>query len=183
VNTVTGAVAQRIEYDEFGVVLSDSNPGFQSLGFAGGQYDSDTGFVKFGAREYSPELGRWVSRDPSLFRGGFNLYGYADGDPVNKIDVDGKNPKLVAALLGFGVAGYELVTFFRNDPNASEKIRNKILSIIPPEVRKSLGLSDPAVPAQDFGLVVPPVTESIGSGGRGPASVQDENSCRSFPCN
>jgi YD repeat-containing protein len=36
VNAVTGDVAQEMEYDEFGVVLSDSNPGFQPFGFAGG---------------------------------------------------------------------------------------------------------------------------------------------------
>ncbi|WP_409525034.1 hypothetical protein [Nitrincola sp. MINF-07-Sa-05] len=30
VNTQTGAIAQRIDYDEFGRVLSDSQPGFNS---------------------------------------------------------------------------------------------------------------------------------------------------------
>jgi len=32
-------VAQRLDYDEFGVVLMDTNPGFQPFGFAGGIYD------------------------------------------------------------------------------------------------------------------------------------------------
>src|SRR5207244_7001186 len=36
INTTTGAVAQRIDYDEFGRITSDSNPGFQPFGFAGG---------------------------------------------------------------------------------------------------------------------------------------------------
>ena len=36
VNTSTGAVAEQITYDEFGNVLSDTKPGFQSFGFAGG---------------------------------------------------------------------------------------------------------------------------------------------------
>lgn len=39
------AVVQRPDYDEFGRVVLDTNPGFQPFGFAGGLYDSDTGLV------------------------------------------------------------------------------------------------------------------------------------------
>jgi hypothetical protein len=49
VNTATGVIAQSIDYDEFGRVLMDTNPGFQPFGFAGGLYDADTGLVRFGA--------------------------------------------------------------------------------------------------------------------------------------
>lgn len=52
VNTSTGAIAQRIDYDEFGNITSDTNPGFQPFGFAGGLYDPDTGLTRFGARDY-----------------------------------------------------------------------------------------------------------------------------------
>src|SRR3989338_8938658 len=38
INSATGQIAQRIDYDEWGNVLSDSNPGFQPFGFAGGLY-------------------------------------------------------------------------------------------------------------------------------------------------
>src|SRR5437588_868782 len=44
-NTSTGATAERIDYDEFGTVLSDTAPGTQPFGFAGGLRDSDTGLV------------------------------------------------------------------------------------------------------------------------------------------
>ena len=43
---------QRLDYDPYGVVLTDTNPGFQPFGFAGGLYDPDTGLVRFGARDY-----------------------------------------------------------------------------------------------------------------------------------
>jgi YD repeat-containing protein len=36
VNAATGALVQELDYDEFGRVLSDTNPGFQPLGFTGG---------------------------------------------------------------------------------------------------------------------------------------------------
>src|SRR6185503_11893125 len=77
VNVATGAIAQRMDYDAFGVVLVDTNPGFQPFGFAGGLYEPLTGFVRFGARDYDPETGRWTTKDPILFGGGdINLYEY-----------------------------------------------------------------------------------------------------------
>jgi YD repeat-containing protein len=54
VNASDGSIAQRIDYDEFGNVTADTNPGFQPFGFAGGLYDPDTGLVRFGARDYEP---------------------------------------------------------------------------------------------------------------------------------
>jgi RHS repeat-associated protein len=86
VNASTGAVAQRVDYDEWGGVLADSAPGFQPFGFAGGLYDRDTGLVRFGARDYDPSVGRWTAKDPIRFGGGMNLYAYVDSDPVNGTD-------------------------------------------------------------------------------------------------
>lgn len=84
-----GAVAQRIDYDEFGVVLNDTNPGSQPFGFAGGLYDKDTGLVRFGARDYDVQTGRWTAKDPILFAGGdTNLYGYVLDDPINFRDIN-----------------------------------------------------------------------------------------------
>jgi RHS repeat-associated protein len=99
VNTATGAVVQRLAYDEFGRVTTDTNPGFQPFGFAGGLYDRDTGLIRFGARDYSPHSGRWTARDPIRFAGGdSNLYGYGLRDPINRVDPGGLD------TFGFGVA-------------------------------------------------------------------------------
>src|SRR5262249_29176203 len=77
VDVNTGAVAQRMDYDEFGNVLTDTSPGFQPFGFAGGLYDRDTALVRFGARDYDAQTGRWTTKDPILFMGGdTNLYRY-----------------------------------------------------------------------------------------------------------
>lgn len=96
VNASTGAVAQRIDYDEYGRVTNDTSPGFQAFGFAGGLYDHQTGLVRFGARDYDAETGRWTSKDPILFNGGdTNLYGYVLNDPINFIDPMGTDANLV----------------------------------------------------------------------------------------
>ena len=95
VNAETGAIVQRMDYDESGRVRLDTNPGFQPFGFAGGLYDPDTHLIHFGAREYDPDTGRWTRKDPLLMAGGDpNLYGDAAGDPVNRVDSLGLGPEL-----------------------------------------------------------------------------------------
>jgi RHS repeat-associated protein len=91
VNASTGALVQRLDYDEFGRVTFDSNPGAQPFGFAGGIYDADTGLVRFGARDYDAETGRWTAKDPLRFSGSYsNLYEYTISDPINLTDQTGR---------------------------------------------------------------------------------------------
>jgi RHS repeat-associated protein len=95
VDTVNGAVVQRMDYDSFGNVLVDTNPAFQPFGFAGGLWDAATGLVRFGGRDYDPSTGRWTAKDPIGFAGGdANLYGYVLNDPINAIDPTGLCPTL-----------------------------------------------------------------------------------------
>ena len=89
-----GSIVKRIEYDSFGNILSDSNPSITiPFGFAGGLHDRDTGLVRFGFRDYLPEIGKWTAKDPIDFAGGdSNLYGYVANDPVNFVDPSGLRP-------------------------------------------------------------------------------------------
>jgi RHS repeat-associated protein len=90
VDIATNTVIQQMSYDIWGKVIQDSNPGFQPFGFAGGLYDRDTELVRFGARDYDAETGRWIAKDPIGFAGGdTSLYGYVLGDPVNLVDLVG----------------------------------------------------------------------------------------------
>ena len=94
INAATGEILQRIDYDEFGNVLLDTRPGFQPFGFAGGIYDPHTALVRFGARDYDAETGRWTAKDPLRFEtlDDTNLYAYVSNDPVNYIDPLGNKP-------------------------------------------------------------------------------------------
>jgi RHS repeat-associated protein len=89
-DTTAAATVQVITYDAWGNVSSDTSPGFQPFGFAGGIYDKDTGLVRFGARDYNPRVGRWMTKDASRFGGGVNFYAYVGDDPVNFIDPSGR---------------------------------------------------------------------------------------------
>jgi RHS repeat-associated protein len=131
INSVTGEIAQRIEYDEYGHILSDTNPGFQPFGFAGGLYDLDTNLVRFGARDYDSETGRWTSKDPLLFDGGdSNLYSYVGSDPINRIDLLGTDwtdtvQGGMEFLVGIGDAASFGLTSFARDLQGPSAAVNK----------------------------------------------------------
>jgi RHS repeat-associated protein len=119
VDATTGAVAQQLDYDPFGRVVLDTNPGFQPFGFAGGLYDPLTGLVRFGARDYDAETGRWSAKDPFGFHAtDSNLYVYAFGDPADMADPDGEIvPLLAAGALVGGAIGGGLYLLTTEDPS------------------------------------------------------------------
>jgi len=107
VSDAVGVVVKKLEYNSFGNLASDSNTAFYlPIGFAGGIEDTDTGFVRFGFRDYDSVAGRWTAKDPIVFEGGqSNLYAYCDSDPINYIDSTGQFaivPIAGGALLGGG---------------------------------------------------------------------------------
>ncbi len=105
VDVASGAVIQRMDYDANGRLTMDSRPGFQPFGFAGGLYDPDTGLTRFGSRDYDPDTGHWTTPDSLGFAGGdSNLYRYALGDPVNRVDRDGRFTAIAGAIGGFAAA-------------------------------------------------------------------------------
>lgn len=72
--------------------------------FSGKYYDREAGLVYFGARHYSPELGKWLTPDP--MEQSSDPYLYCLGDPENFIDPDGKwalAAPLISIAWGAGV--------------------------------------------------------------------------------
>lgn len=106
VDVSTGDITQQLDYDAFGNVTEDTNPGFQPFGFAGGLYDPLSGLVRFGARDYDARVGRWTAKDPIGFEGGdTDLYAYVGSDPVNYIDPSGM---VIDTVLDIGFVVYDL---------------------------------------------------------------------------
>ncbi|HYK06093.1 MAG TPA: RHS repeat-associated core domain-containing protein [Thermoanaerobaculia bacterium] len=105
VTDAAGNVRARYDYDAWGrrtVIPGSAEPG------GGGGRDGEeppvardkpsplgyNGFYQHGFlgldlalfRGYSPDLGRWISADPSGLRGGMNVYSFAANDPINQVD-------------------------------------------------------------------------------------------------
>ncbi|WP_419807515.1 RHS repeat-associated core domain-containing protein [Sphingomonas sp.] len=101
----TGTVVWSADYAAFGEATVLVNQVRNPLRFAGQQFDDETGLHYNFFRYYSPQLGRYLSRDPVTYLGGMHVYSYCDNDPVNRIDVLGLWPswKTVAAI-GAGIA-------------------------------------------------------------------------------
>jgi RHS repeat-associated protein len=95
-----GNVIKRIDYDSFGNIIDETNEALNiPFGFAGGLHDRDTGFVRFGYRDYDPDVGRWTAKDPIFFTGGdTDLYGYVLNNPVSLIDTWGLDQSPVGHL-------------------------------------------------------------------------------------
>ncbi|HEY0777960.1 MAG TPA: RHS repeat-associated core domain-containing protein [Gemmatirosa sp.] len=88
-----GAVQAQYTYQPFGAGASaqESLAGGTTnrFRFRAREYDAETGFYYNRARYYAPDLGRFVSQDPSGTTSGINLYAYAGNDPVNAADPTG----------------------------------------------------------------------------------------------
>ena len=75
-------------FDGSGQPRSTSALGMRVL-YQGQLYDPALAMYAMGAREYSPALGRFLSLDPAGFNGGDNLYAFAAGMPLTRIDPTG----------------------------------------------------------------------------------------------
>lgn len=74
--------------------------------FAGEMGEAGTGFYLLGARFYSTTLRRFLAPDRAspFGRGGINRYTYCSGDPINRIDPNGRS-WLSWLGISFGLAG------------------------------------------------------------------------------
>jgi RHS repeat-associated protein len=106
----TGSLIGQKLYHPFGEPRSASG-NLPGIGFGSKTFDDATGFYYFGARHYSPEIGRFISPDPLLImdsRHGitnpqlYNLYSYAANNPMVYVDPYGLS--LLGAVLG-GLVG------------------------------------------------------------------------------
>jgi RHS repeat-associated protein len=80
------------EYDAFGGVSSFMGPMWDfNFRFSSKYEDFETGLNYYGYRYYDSQIGRWLNRDPLEERGGINLYGFVGGDPISRVDVDGRS--------------------------------------------------------------------------------------------
>lgn len=98
----SGAVVQSYGYDVYGEPYVVSGNTYLSIRnftgslygnnrlFTGREYESGLGLYYYRARFYSPELGRFISRDPIGMGDDVNLYAYVGNSPMMGVDPSGK---------------------------------------------------------------------------------------------
>lgn len=90
----SGAITATFDYAPYGRQALGTAP--NGPGYTGHVNDPDTGLVYMQARYYDPEIGHMLSVDPvgpspgSIFS--FNRYDYANNNPINNTDPDGRCP-------------------------------------------------------------------------------------------
>ena len=86
-----GATVAAYEYAPFGALVAKSGPEADAVPFrfSTKYFDPETGLYYYGYRFYSPELGRWINRDPNEEEGGENLYAFCKNHEVFSIDLLG----------------------------------------------------------------------------------------------
>ena len=103
-----GNVVAEYTYDAFGKMLSSSGPMADVFLFrySTKYYDPETGLYYYGYRFYSPELMRWITRDPIGEEGGVNLYAMCCNASISDFDILGRAAaSVVVEGLGAGWAG------------------------------------------------------------------------------
>lgn len=94
----SGNVLQNNAYFAYGGLTDASNsPGIQSFKYNGKEYDTMHGLNEYdyGARQYDPAIAQFTSMDP-LCEKYYHIspYAYCGGNPVNRVDPDGKAVKI-----------------------------------------------------------------------------------------
>jgi RHS repeat-associated protein len=77
----TGAVIRATDYSAYGALRAGADPG--PIGFHGARQLGKTGLYYLRNRVYSPQLQRFLTRDPIGFGGGTNQYQYANLNPIS----------------------------------------------------------------------------------------------------
>jgi RHS repeat-associated protein len=113
----TATIIERLAYEPFGkrrFITGQADPTgtieaqSTNRGFTGHEHLDSLDFIHMNARVYDPDIGRFLSPDPTVPDGhnpqSFNRYAYAMNNPLNLVDPDGFEPR--AADGSFADGGY-----------------------------------------------------------------------------
>ena len=95
----SGSLVAEYAYDAFGNTISSSGSMASVFPhrFSTKCYDAETDLYYYGYRYYSPNLGRWISRDPIEEAGGLNLIDICGNNPLSQVDPLGNKVMILLA--------------------------------------------------------------------------------------
>ncbi|MCR5839104.1 MAG: RHS repeat-associated core domain-containing protein [Kiritimatiellae bacterium] len=96
-----GTVVAEYTYDAFGKLISSSGPMADvfAIRYSTKYFDIETGLYYYGYRFYSPELMRWITRDPIGEEGGVNLYAMCGNNSVSTFDMLGQRRMITGVFI------------------------------------------------------------------------------------
>lgn len=131
----SGVVIKTYEYDAFGneknIDKRDKNP----FRYGGEYYDSETATVYLRERNYSPELGRFLTRDSYMGEDteplSLNGYTFCENEPVSQMDYNGNWPSWLKAVKDKVVSwGRSAANFAKKQISNANKMLHKTFDII-----------------------------------------------------
>ena len=134
-----GNVVAEYTYDAFGKLIASSGPMTEvfSFRYSTKYFDPETGFYYYGYRFYSPELMRWITRDPIGEEGGVNLYAMCGNNPIVSFDKLGLARMLTRALvtstdvggLGGEKEARDMLRFLKKLTDTKDRSGNKLYDV------------------------------------------------------
>jgi RHS repeat-associated protein len=150
--------------------------------YTGKERDEESGFVYYGARYYTPWLGRWTSCDPIGVKDGMNVYSFVHNRPNVEIDPTGRDGEPWWRFTEAGGQyqtgkndifqtnpGYDtgfaplnlVVNLFVTASNVATIPFNAAteLASVPDDIARAAGVSDQDIDAMNFALMMTGVGE------------------------
>ena len=112
-----GYIRTSYSYAPFGAVTASGDVS-QPFQWSSEHYDSETALVYYNFRHYSPDLGRWLSRDPIEEQGGRNLYAFVKNNPILFVEYRGGLAVVLIpiAIIGIVAIGVIITTQPKPEP-------------------------------------------------------------------
>jgi RHS repeat-associated protein len=111
--------------------------------FRGQYFDEETGLCQNGFRFYDPQVGLFISTDPTGIQGALASYEYADSRPHRTVDPDG-----LAGFMGSTIQGSAGTGTGKSGASGTAGLHDVVKQALPPTVNGTNPSSGPAQPGE-----------------------------------